>query len=111
VLDGNRYLVDVTIPVQAAMRIDQHKITRRRTAYKLYQQYGYVDMNVSATSLARRELAHQPTRLNAQSAVFEGFDFVETLFRDIAGKCLGFAWRQSLFARLRVVTSRCCESA
>jgi len=31
-LDGQKYLVDITIPVHAAVRIDSHKTIRRRTA-------------------------------------------------------------------------------
>jgi len=31
-LDGQKYLVDITIPVHAAVRIDPHKTVRRRTA-------------------------------------------------------------------------------
>lgn len=35
-LDGNKYLVDITIPLHAAVRIDERKITRRHTAFHNY---------------------------------------------------------------------------
>lgn len=35
-LDSRKYLVDVTIPVHVAMRIDPQKITRRQTAFHNY---------------------------------------------------------------------------
>jgi GNAT superfamily N-acetyltransferase len=74
---------------------------RHRTAYKLYQKHGYVDMNIWATALARWETAHQPTRLRAQAPDPEGYDFIEELFADLASAYLGFAWRHIPFARLR----------
>jgi hypothetical protein len=53
--------------------------------------------------LARWETAHQPTRLRAEPAGPEGYEFVENLFTDIAKDYLGFAWRHTPFARLRRV--------
>jgi len=87
---------------------------RYRTAYKLYQQHGYVDMQVHATALAKWETAHQPTRLRAErvqpvSAALstskgpDGYEFIEELFADIAQEYLGFAWRHTPFARLHLV--------
>lgn len=83
--------------------------SRSGIAYRLYQKHGYVDMNVWATALARWEAAHQPTRLRAQPAGAalseskgqEGFEFVETIFQNLAGAYLGFAWRHTPFIRLR----------
>jgi GNAT superfamily N-acetyltransferase len=75
--------------------------SRSGIAYRLYQKHGYVDMNIWATALARWEMAHQPTRLRAQPAGEEGFDFIEGIFRDLAGEYLGFAWRHHPFIRLR----------
>ena len=84
---------------------------RYRTAYKLYQQHGYEDMQVHATALAKWETAHQPTRLSVQpvgtavskSKGSDGYEFVEKLFADIAQEYLGFAWRHTPFARLQLV--------
>ena len=39
--------------------------------------------------------------MRAQSAVFEGYKFVERLFEKNVGDYLGFAWRHTPFARLR----------
>jgi arylamine N-acetyltransferase len=36
ILDGQKYLVDVTIPVHAAVRVDPDRITRRRTLFHNY---------------------------------------------------------------------------
>jgi GNAT superfamily N-acetyltransferase len=85
----------------AGLRFSTLGTNRYRRAYKLYRQHGYVDMNIWATALARWEVAHQPTRLHAQSLGLEGFDFVETLFHTIGSNYLGFAWRHTPFARLR----------
>lgn len=93
----------------AGLRFSTLGTDRYRRAYKLYQQHGYVDMNVWATALATWETAHQPTRLRAQppgaalsaSKDPEGFDFVERLFENISQEYLGFAWRHTPFARLR----------
>lgn len=74
---------------------------RYRRAHKLYRHHGYVDMQVWATALARWEVAHQPTRLRAQLASQEGFEFVETIYENLAKDYLGFAWRHQPFIRLR----------
>lgn len=76
-------------------------MNRYRTAYRLYQQHGYADMNVWPTALARWETAHQPTRIRAEPPGPEGFDFIEMLFEKIASDYLGFAWRYMPFASLR----------
>ncbi len=85
----------------AGLRFSTLGTNRYRTAYRLYRNHGYEDMNVWATALARWELAHQPTRLRAQPPGPEGFDFLEGLFAELAAGRLGFAWRHSPFARLR----------
>jgi len=87
----------------AGLRFSTLGTNRYRTAYKLYQQHGYEDMHVHATALARWETAHQPTRLCAQPVGPDGYEFVEKLFADIAQEYLGFAWRHTPFARLRLV--------
>ncbi|MCQ3937638.1 MAG: hypothetical protein DPW18_11415 [Chloroflexi bacterium] len=83
----------------AGLRFSTLGTSRSGVAYRLYQKHGYVDMNIWATALTSWEMAHQPTRLRAQSP--DGFDFVEHLFQDIAREYLGFAWRYTPFARLR----------
>src|SRR5512139_2392995 len=75
----------------AGLRFSSLGTNRYRAAYKLYQQKGYVNMNVSATALAKWETAHQPTRLRAQSACQDGYEFVEKIFSNIAKDYLGFA--------------------
>jgi len=88
----------------AGLRFSTLGTNRYRRAYKLYQQHGYVDMNIWATALAKWETAHQPTRLRAeraQPAGPEGYEFVERIFENLAGDYLGFAWRHIPFARLR----------
>lgn len=85
----------------AGLRFSTLGTNRYRTAYRLYQQHGYVDTNAWATAFARWETAHQPTRLRAGPPGREGFDFIETLFEKIASDYLGFAWRHRPFARLR----------
>lgn len=90
----------------AGLRFSTLGTNRYRTAYKLYQQHGYEDMQVHATAIAKWETAHQPTRLRAervQSPDPDGYEFVEKLFTDIAQEYLGFAWRYTPFARLRLV--------
>ena len=87
----------------AGLRFSTLGTNRYRTAYKLYQQHGYEDMHVHATALAKWETAHQPTRLCAQPVGSDGYEFVEKLFTDIAQEYLGFAWRHTPFARLRLV--------
>lgn len=85
----------------AGLRFSTLGTSRSGVAYRLYQKHGYVDMNVWAAALMRWELAHQPTRLRAEPASEEGFDFVETIFEKLAKEYLGFAWRHSPFIRLR----------
>lgn len=85
----------------AGLRFSTLGTNRYRSAYKLYQQHGYVDMNIWATALAKWETAHQPTRLRAQPPGPGGFDFVEKIFENLASNYLGFAWRHIPFARLR----------
>ena len=90
----------------AGLRFSTLGTNRYRTAYKLYQQHGYEDMQVHATAIAKWETAHQPTRLRAervQSPDPDGYELVEKLFADIAQEYLGFAWRHTPFARLRLV--------
>jgi len=95
----------------AGLRFSTLGTNRYRTAYKLYRQHGYEDMQVHATALAKWETAHQPTRMSAQpvGAVLSkskgsgGYEFVEKLFADIAQEYLGFAWRYTPFARLQLV--------
>lgn len=91
----------------AGLRFSTLGTNRYRVAYKLYQQNGYEDMQVHATALATWESAHQPTRLRAervQLAGQDGYEFVEKLFADIAQEYLGFAWRHTPFAQLRLVS-------
>jgi GNAT superfamily N-acetyltransferase len=85
----------------AGLRFSTLGTDRYRTAYRLYRRHGYVDMHVWATALARWETAHQPTRLRAQPAGPDGFDFIEALFDRLAADYLGLAWRHTPFARLR----------
>ena len=85
----------------ARLRFSTLGTNRPRVAYRLYQQHGYVDMNVWATALTRWETAHRPTHLHAQPLDSEGYDFVEKIFADLANDYLGFAWRHTPFACLR----------
>jgi GNAT superfamily N-acetyltransferase len=85
----------------AGLRFSTLGTDRFRVAYKLYQKHGYVDVGVWATALAPWQDANRPTRLRAATPGDEGFDFVETVFQDIAKDHLGFAWRHSPFERLR----------
>lgn len=85
----------------AGLRFSTLGTSRSGVAYRLYQKHGYVDTNVWATALTSWEMAHQPTRLRAQPAGVEGFDFVEKIFENIAKEYLGFAWRHMPFVRLR----------
>ena len=87
----------------AGLRFSTLGTNRYRIAYKLYQRYGYEDMRVHATALAKWETAHQPTRLCAQPVGPDGYEFVESLFAGIAQEYLGFAWRHTPFAPLRLV--------
>jgi len=99
---------------EAGMRFSTLGTNRYRTAYKLYQQHGYVDMQVHATALAKWETAHQPTRLRAErvqsvgaslstSKGLDGYEIVERLFAEISQEYFGFAWRHTPFARLHLV--------
>ena len=85
----------------AGLRFSTLGTNRYRVAYKLYQQYGYEDMGVLGTALARWETAHQPTRLRARPPGPEGFDLVDKIFEDVASNYLGYAWRYTPFAILR----------
>jgi GNAT superfamily N-acetyltransferase len=87
--------------LDAGLRFSMLLTERHLKAYNLYRQHGYVEMNVWAKALARWETAHQPTRLRAQPAGQEGYDFVEKIFEAIAKNYLGFARRHKPFARLR----------
>jgi GNAT superfamily N-acetyltransferase len=88
---------------QAGLRFSTLGTNRDRVAYQLYQRYGYEETNIWATALARWETAHQPTRLRAQPPGLEGYNFVEQIYQRIAKDYLGFAWRHTPFARLRLV--------
>jgi GNAT superfamily N-acetyltransferase len=88
----------------AGLRFSTLGTDRYRKAYRLYQQHGYVDMNIWGTAIARWETAHQPTRLRAERAQPpspEGYDFVERVFETVGSNYLGFAWRHTPSARLR----------
>jgi GNAT superfamily N-acetyltransferase len=85
----------------AGLRFSTLGTDRYRTAYRLYQQHGYVDLNIWATAIVPWETAHQPTRLRAQPPGPEGYEFVERVFETIGSSYLGFAWRHTPFARLR----------
>ena len=89
---------------EAGLRFSTLGTDRYRLAHKLYRQHGYEETNVWATALARWETAHQPTRLSAQPASQDGYDFVEQIFMNIAKDYLGFAWRHTPFERLRRVS-------
>lgn len=86
---------------EAGLRFSTLGTNRYRVAYRLYQRHGYMDMQVLATALASWETAHQPTRLNAKPTGSEGYDFIESIYKDIAQNYLGFAWRHTPFATLR----------
>jgi GNAT superfamily N-acetyltransferase len=88
---------------EAGLRFSTLGTNRYRVAHKLYRQHGYVETNVWATALATWDMAHQPTRLRAQPLGSEGYDFVEQIYTNIASEYLGFAWRHTPFARLRLV--------
>ena len=87
----------------AGLRFSTLGTDRYRTAYKLYQQHGYEDMQVHATALAKWEIAHQPTRLRVQLPCPQEYNFVEKMFADVGRDYLGFSWRHTPFARLRLV--------
>lgn len=85
----------------ANLRFSTLGTSRSGVAYRLYQKYGYEDMYVWGTALARWETAHQPTRLRAEPLGAGGYDFAEQVFTNVAPGYLGFAWRHTPFARLR----------
>lgn len=85
----------------AGLRFSTLGTERSRKSYRLYQQHGYEDAQVWATALTRWETAHQPTRLRAEQASAQGYDFIEKIFEMVAGDYLGFAWRHTPFTRLR----------
>jgi GNAT superfamily N-acetyltransferase len=88
---------------QAGLRFSTLGTDQFRVAHKLYRRHGYEETNVWATALATWETAHQPTRLRAQPTGLEGYEFVEQVFTNLAKDYLGFAWRHTPFARLRLV--------
>jgi GNAT superfamily N-acetyltransferase len=101
---ASRLLEEAHIRMRAAgLRFSTLGTNRYRVAYQLYRQNGYKETNVWATALARWETAHQPTRLRARPLGPEGYDFVEQIYQNIAKEYLGFAWRHTPFARLRLV--------
>jgi hypothetical protein len=88
---------------EAGLRFSTLGTNRYRVAYKLYRQHGYEETDVLATALAPWNVAHQPTRLRAQTPGPGGYDAIERVYKDIASNYLGFAWRHTPFARLRKV--------
>lgn len=88
----------------AGLRFSTLGTSRSGIAHRLYRQHGYEETNVLATALARWETAHQPTRLRAQPPGPEGYDCVEQVYWEVAKDYLGFAWRHTPFARLRLVS-------
>lgn len=86
---------------EAGLRFSTVGTDRYRLVHNLYQKHGYQETNVYATALARWETAHQPTRLRVQPLGFEGYEFVERIYADIAEDYIGFSWRHTPFARLR----------
>jgi GNAT superfamily N-acetyltransferase len=99
---ASRLLNEVHARMRAAgLRFSTLGTHRHGVAHKLYRQHGYVDMQVWATAFASWEMAHQPTRLHAQPAGQEGFEFVEAIFEKAANDYLGFAWRHTPFIRMR----------
>jgi GNAT superfamily N-acetyltransferase len=90
----------------AGLRFSMLGTNRYRVAYKLYRRHGYEDIRVLATALASWETAHRPTRLRACRPGAAGFDQLDTVFQEIAGSYLGFAWRHMPFAPLRDKVAR-----
>jgi GNAT superfamily N-acetyltransferase len=88
---------------EAGLRFSTLGTTRDGAAYALARRHHYAEMNVWATALARWETAHQPTRLLARPTGPEGYESVERGFLSIAGSYLGFAWRHTPCAALRLV--------
>lgn len=91
---------------QAGLRFSTLGTDRFRVAHQLYCNHGYEETNIWATALARWETAHQPTRLQAESPGTEGYNIVERVYKDISRDYLGFAWRHTPFARLRLVNQQ-----
>jgi GNAT superfamily N-acetyltransferase len=87
----------------AGLRFSTLSTDRFRIAYRLYRRHGYEDMQVWASALAPRAVAHVPTGLRAEPAGAAGLAEVERLYHCIASGYLGFAWRHTPFARLREV--------
>ncbi len=85
----------------AGLRFSTLGTDRYRVAHKLYRRHGHEETFVWSTALARWETAHQPTRLHAEPAGVDGYDFIEQIYSDIAKNYLGFAWRYTPFERLR----------
>ncbi|HSB66326.1 MAG TPA: GNAT family N-acetyltransferase [Anaerolineales bacterium] len=85
----------------AGLRFSTLRTNRSHISYRLYKRYGYVDMNIWATGLARWETAHQPTRLQSVSVGSSEYDLVKRVFVNVAGDYLGFAWRHTPFAHFR----------
>lgn len=86
---------------EAGLRFSTLETNRYRVAYRLYQQHGYEDLQVLATALAHWNTAHQPTRLIARPPGSEGFNLVDSIFKNVASSYLGFAWRHTPFTHLR----------
>jgi GNAT superfamily N-acetyltransferase len=87
----------------AGLRFSTFGTDRDGAAYALARRVGYEETDVWATALGRWETAHQPTRLHAQPVGPAGYDLIERIFPSVAGDYLGFAWRHSPFAGLRLV--------
>lgn len=85
----------------AGLRFSTLGTNRYRVAYRLYQQHGYEDTQVLTTALAPWATAHQPTRLHARPPGPAAYDFVESLFAQLAPEYIGFTWRHTPFAPLR----------
>jgi hypothetical protein len=87
----------------AGLRLSTFGTKRDGAVNALARRLGYEETGVWATALARWETAHQPTRLQAQPLGREEYDLIERIFASVAGGYLGFAWRHSPFAGLRLV--------
>ena len=86
---------------QAGLRFSTLGTNRYRSAYRLYRQHGYEDMNVWGTAHACWDSAHLPTRISALRPDSDGFDQIDQIFESIASDYLGFAWRPKPFTHLR----------
>ena len=89
---------------EAGLRFSTLGTDRFRQAHRLYRRHGYQETNVWATALAPWETAHQPTRLHATPPGSGGYDLVEQVYREVARGYLGFSWRHTPFAPLRLVS-------